>query len=443
MTLNIGLNKKIILFVVDSLLFFGSLFFALWMRRPDIFNADYFFSHIPRFSILYIYFILALYVAGLYELNNVYFRSKIYKFAFYIIISYIVFGVMNFYLLPSDYSPKTVLLMQSMMLLIALVLWRQYSHKFLKTSSGIKAIILDDNVERHQMTAAINSFDYGIDLLDVNTHSKNLDSIKADLYDLAIDKKLQIIFADIKNEKLKDLLPFIYSLSAQGVSLYDSKILYETIFKKMPLSGIGYFWFYENVSINIQLYEFVKRIIDLLLAIPVFIVWVLLHPWVAYKIKKEDGGNIYSIQERLGRYNKKIYIKKYRTMTFTDKGVWLENSQNKVTSIGKFLRKTRIDELPQIFAVFRGDLSFIGPRTDIVNLGEKLANEIPYYNLRYSVIPGLSGWAQVNMDYQPRNVEDSIERLKYDLYYVKHRSTFLDLAIILKTIKTVLSREGS
>jgi lipopolysaccharide/colanic/teichoic acid biosynthesis glycosyltransferase len=116
---------------------------------------------------------------------------------------------------------------------------------------------------------------------------------------------------------------------------------------------------------------------------------------------------------------------------------------NKVTEVGAFLRKTRIDELPQIFSVMKGDLSFIGPRTDIVNLGDKLSKEIINYNMRYSVTPGLSGWAQVNMDYQPRSVEDTMERLRYDLYYVKHRSIVLDFIIILKTIKTVLGREGS
>jgi lipopolysaccharide/colanic/teichoic acid biosynthesis glycosyltransferase len=190
------------------------------------------------------------------------------------------------------------------------------------------------------------------------------------------------------------------------------------------------------------IYEFFKRIIDLILCIPIFVVWLLLHPWVTRQIKKEDGGEVYSIQERLGRYNKVIYIKKYRTMNFTDKGVWLEQSENKVTNIGRFLRRTRIDELPQIFSVIKGDLSFIGPRTDIVNLGEKLAKEVPFYNLRYSVTPGLSGWAQTMMDYQPRTVNDSIERLRYDLYYVKNRSLFLDLLIMLRTIKTILSREG-
>ena len=445
MSIKARFNKVLSLFITDTVIFFFTLFLALAIRRSDIFNLDYFLAHIPRFFPLYIYIILGLFVAGLYEEHQFNIKSKKIKYILYVTFSYIIFGISFFYFFPSQYSPKIVLLIQASILILLVSIWRILSDRLFKSNKKIKALLLDKTEEADDLRLEINKNDYGIELVshielsifDINKNPKEV------LLNIINKNNIKMIVADIKNEKITALLPHIYALSGAGIRLYDMKNIYQYVFKKMPLSSVGYFWFYENVSLDTKVYEFVKRVLDIIMCVPVFLVWAVFHPWVKYKVRQEDGGEIYSIQERLGRYNKTIFIKKYRTMSFTDKGEWLEKSENKVTEIGKFLRRTRIDELPQIFSVWRGDLSFIGPRTDIVNLGEKLAGEVPYYNLRYSVTPGLSGWAQTNMNFQPRTVKDSIERLRYDLYYVKNRSIFLDVIIILKTIKTVLSREGS
>jgi lipopolysaccharide/colanic/teichoic acid biosynthesis glycosyltransferase len=129
----------------------------------------------------------------------------------------------------------------------------------------------------------------------------------------------------------------------------------------------------------------------------------------------------------------------------TTSSAWVAEGTNRVTRVGAFLRRTSIDELPQIFSVFKGDLSLIGPRSDIRGLGERLKEEVPLYQLRYHVTPGISGWAQVNQRYapghiSPQSIEESRVRLMYDLYYVRHRSVFLDLYIAAKTIRTLLTR---
>jgi lipopolysaccharide/colanic/teichoic acid biosynthesis glycosyltransferase len=122
--------------------------------------------------------------------------------------------------------------------------------------------------------------------------------------------------------------------------------------------------------------------------------------------------------------------------------VWLPVSENKVTRIGHFLRKSRIDELPQALSIIKGDMSLIGPRADIIDLGKRLAGEIPYYSIRTVVTPGLTGWAQINQEKPPQSVEETKTRLTYDLFYIKHRSVMLDFVITLRTLKTILSREG-
>ena len=157
-------------------------------------------------------------------------------------------------------------------------------------------------------------------------------------------------------------------------------------------------------------------------------------------------------QDRIGHYNKPVKVFKIRTMTVNDagSGTWLaedEHKQNVVTKVGAVLRKTSIDELPQAVNILMGDMSMIGPRNDIQGLGNRLAEQIPYYNIRNFVKPGVTGWAQTNQHYMgdnisPQSLEETRIRLAYDLYYVKNRSIILDFEIALRTIKTLLSRFG-
>ena len=166
----------------------------------------------------------------------------------------------------------------------------------------------------------------------------------------------------------------------------------------------------------------------------------------------EGKGDIFIIQERFGQYNKPVTVYKLRTMTsnFSASSTWRTEDEklgNVPTKVGTFLRKISLDEVPQVWNIFKGNMSLIGPRNDIAGLGHRLAEEIPYYNLRNFVKPGVSGWAQTHQHYMgnnmsPQSLEETRMRLAYDLYYVKNRSILLDIEIALRTIKTVLSRFG-
>lgn len=427
---------------MDTSVFLLSLYFALSIRRLELVSAKYFLSHIPTFLIIYIIFVIGMYIMGMYEVLQIGSRLKKLKSLIYVTFAAGLFGTTFFYLFHNDYTPKTVLAIQLALLLTFSFLLRLLSD--LQNKNKIKLAIIGSSKYREEIEKAVkenNSFeiDNSVQSLieDFDRYSEK------NIIDIIKSKHLDILVLDLSDIKITKLLPSIYDMSKAGVKIMDISIFYEFIFKKAMLSSISYNWFFKEVKVDTKIYELIKRIIDLILCIPILVVWAIFHPWVWWTIKKDDGKEVYSVQERVGRYNKKIYIKKYRTMTFTDGGVWHDNSENKITEVGAFLRKTRIDELPQVFAVLKGDLSFIGPRTDNTNLWKNLESQIENYNLRYSVTPGLSGWAQVNMDYQPRTVEDTRERFKYDLYYVKNRSVILDIIIILKTIKTVLGREGS
>ena len=214
----------------------------------------------------------------------------------------------------------------------------------------------------------------------------------------------------------------------------------------MPVSLVGYDWFLENLSLSPKVsYDLVKRMMDVIISLPLALLSLIFYPFVFLAIKMDDGGEIFIRQSRIGQDNKHVEIIKFRSMSGLDEGEEVLKSRRVVTKVGTFLRKSRIDELPQLWNVLKGDISLIGPRPEIPALALKYEEEIPYYNVRHLIKPGLSGWAQIYHDNHPHHGTDFSEtkmKLSYDLYYIKNRSFFLDLKIALKTIKALLSRTG-
>jgi lipopolysaccharide/colanic/teichoic acid biosynthesis glycosyltransferase len=215
------------------------------------------------------------------------------------------------------------------------------------------------------------------------------------------------------------------------------------VFNKIALSAVSYQWLLDNISTEKKrVYDSLKRVMDIVIAAPLFAVSFVVYPFVYIAIKLDDGGSLFIFQERVGRDKKIIRIPKIRSMRSSDKGMWVTENDNRITRVGKWLRKTRIDELPQLFSVIIGDLSLVGPRPDILHLGQSLEKQIPYYALRSIIKPGLSGWAQVRQDAAPQSLKETQERLAFDLYYLKHRSFGLDIKIALQTVATLASRAG-
>ena len=251
---------------------------------------------------------------------------------------------------------------------------------------------------------------------------------------------------DLQNENLKENFPHFYNLLFLRVRFVDINDLYENIFDRVPLSLLGYGWFLENVSLSANVtYDAFKRFIDLLFSFVFGVISLIFYPFICIAINLEDEGPFFIIQNRVGKNNKLIKIIKFRTMSFNDNEQSHNKKENKITKVGAFLRKSRLDELPQLWNVWKGELSLIGPRPELPALANIYAAEVPYYNVRHLISPGLSGWAQLyheNHPHQGVNVIETKNKLSYDLYYVKNRSLFLDLKIALKTIKALLSRTG-
>lgn len=189
-----------------------------------------------------------------------------------------------------------------------------------------------------------------------------------------------------------------------------------------------------------------KRVVDILASTVLLLVSLPILLITACAIKLEGPGSIFYRQERVGLRGETFMVYKFRSMRVDAEGdgvaVWARADDDRVTKVGRFIRKTRIDELPQLFNVFRGDMSFVGPRPERPQFVDELKNAIPYYDLRHHVKPGITGWAQVSYPYGA-SIKDSREKLQFDLYYLKNYSVFLDLNILLLTVQVILWGKGA
>jgi lipopolysaccharide/colanic/teichoic acid biosynthesis glycosyltransferase len=441
---------QVVLFLGDTLFFVLSLYLAQALRNQEIFTtSEQMYRLVLTFSPIFAVVVISYFIATLYEVPPLFTSIARVKLIIQLHVIALVFGFSIFYLFPLlGLTPKVILLLQIVIFTLFQSFWRVYSSHHIKTQKKTRALLIGDGTEIAELKASINGNPHSsiifVDHIEINSPlltSGTLESLQIVLK----ENKITVLVVDVKSEKVIPLLPYFYNLVGDGLRIYDVHKMYEDTFRRMPLSAVGYFWFFENVSIDMRIYEILKRGMDITISLFVAVVWLLLHPIVAYLIQHEDGGSVFlNNQFRIGRHGKKIKLIKYRTMSNDDGGVWLKEkgNKNRVTKIGYYLRKSRIDELPQVLNVLRGEVSLIGPRPDIVDLGNKMAQEIPFYMIRYSVTPGLSGWAQTLQEKPPQSVEETRIRLMYDLFYIKNRSLLLDIVILLRTIRTLLMRSG-
>ncbi|HZJ18149.1 MAG TPA: exopolysaccharide biosynthesis polyprenyl glycosylphosphotransferase, partial [Patescibacteria group bacterium] len=238
--------------------------------------------------------------------------------------------------------------------------------------------------------------------------------------------------------------PFLLSLLPHQISIFNYPDFYELITHKIPVEALGTEWFLENLKEgNRNYFQFTKRVIDLSVSGLILLLSIFLWPFIALFIKLESEGPIFFKQTRLGRQGKKFVIYKFRTMTIKNNDNSLtKEKDDRVTTVGRFLRKTRLDELPQTINIIKGEMSFIGPRPERPELANELEESVPFYNVRLIVKPGLSGLDQVSGEYHSPSRADTLKKLQHDLFYIKNRSMYLDSVITLKTIATVFKGYG-
>lgn len=245
----------------------------------------------------------------------------------------------------------------------------------------------------------------------------------------------------------RDLANMLMEARLKGRRVYDAADFYERFMSKIPVRYVQDHWFVLSQGFDLLHHNMAlkaKRVIDVVVALLLLAVTTPIMLLIAVVIKLDSPGPVIYAQIRTGQGGGLFKIFKFRTMRADAEkngAVWAEKNDVRVTRVGRLLRKMRVDELPQIWNVLRGDMSFIGPRPERPNFNQKLEKQIPYYDLRHLVKPGISGWAQVMHPYGA-SVEDAQEKLQYDLYYIKNYSIYLDLLIAMKTIRIVARGQG-
>lgn len=238
----------------------------------------------------------------------------------------------------------------------------------------------------------------------------------------------------------------LLQLKLDGVDVEEGVSFYEKISGKIHVSHLKPGWLIFSGGFRRRQIEISKRMIDTALAIIGLILLAPVMLLTALLIKLDSPGAVFFKQERVGEGGRLFTLLKFRTMRADAESVtgpiWATLNDDRVTRVGHFIRKLRIDEIPQMINVLRGEMSFVGPRPERSYFVEKLKKEIPYYSLRHNVKPGITGWAQIRYSYGA-SIKDAMEKLQYDIYYIKNMTLLFDLTIVFETMKTVLLGRGA
>lgn len=433
--------RRLILIAIDTLILIGSLYITLFVRTFGNFENEYFFSFFPSFTLIILTSLAIFYMYGLYDKPSL---RLIRELRNRIISSQILAGiaaVLYFYSLPSlGIAPKTILFIYITIASCAMIIWRYYASLFVIRYRKQNSVIIGSGRSFHMLVDELARNPHtGITLVSV---------IDLDTYDTSKIGKVfestnpDSLIVDLRDSRIKEYFDAMSKRMWEGGAVYDIIDVFEDVFDMVPLDILNQEWVFRHIS-NAHRVGFIKRALDILLCIPAFAVACILFPFAYIAVKLEDGGPFLYSHVRIGKYGIPFTMYKIRSMEHKETNEL--NETKKITKVGSFLRKTRIDELPQLWNVLRGDVSLIGPRPESPKLVEEYSKTIPFYSMRHIIRPGLSGWAQIQQREAPKfgvDIHQTSTKLAYDIYYLEHEDIWLDFAIVLKTVKVLLSKSG-
>ena len=408
------------------------------------------------FLVLAIYFLFIGQILQIYNLKVS--NNRFLIFRGIIVTSFITTLVYVFspFVTPSLPENRLQIVYFYFLITIPVIIWRflyisvLFSPKYFKTiilighdsiSSEIKEVSNIKNL--HNIAAYISN-------KKINDLSNFRDIQSVNLSKLVKENNVtEIIISTIgfSSNELKHINNELIELFEEGINVKGFETYYEQVTQRLPIEFLD-FDFYKKINLNKNsnnhIYLFSQRFFDILISVIGLLIFIGFFPLFLIGNLFGNYGPLFYIQERVGYQGKIFKMYKLRSMVKNAEengAVWAKKNDQRVTSFGKFLRSFRLDELPQLINIIKGDMSLIGPRPERPNFVEKLKESIPFYTMRHVVRPGLTGWAQVNFPYA-NTIEEQEVKLRYDLYYIKERSTFLDFKILIKTISTVLFFKG-
>jgi lipopolysaccharide/colanic/teichoic acid biosynthesis glycosyltransferase len=421
-----GQKDALILLLGDILALVLAVGATLIVRYGEWPSADNFLNHLVPFSYIFAIWLLVFFIADLYRRHTSLFESQLPSRLFNAQLANSAIAVTFFYLIPYfNITPKITLFICLVLSFVFILVWRRFL---------AQSIII--NRRERVVFACVGSLVAEIASELRRNKQYNITVITGRDPDPIQDRGALIVF-DQTQVASGGLPGGFYRFLLAGCRFVTATELYEQIFDRIPVELVQEAWLVENVSSQPKpIYNFIKRAFDLIVSLTLGVLSLPLYPLIYLGVKISDGGPLFFVDQRVGRKGKVFSIYKFRSMNLAG---------DRVTRFGRLLRKTRLDELPQLWSVLRGQQSLVGPRPERPPYVDQYREEIPFYDIRHLIAPGLSGWAQIYHDNHPHfrpMKEATMEKLSYDLFYIKNRSIWLDLTIALRTIATILSVKG-
>ena len=406
--------------------------------------------------LLWIFLLLELY--DLRRAENL--QNIIRAIALSSVISFAAYLVVYFAVEPSIQLPRRAIAYFIPLAALFTFLWRRiyialfttgvFKRRIIIVGAGMAGrLILDELLQQSLSTIEVIGFvDDNPELHNTQIHDFKVLGNRSELNDIVENYFVTDVICAISNDIHPELVQILIKLEENGYEVSTMSHIYEEITGKIPAQMMDSDWLIKNFyseAHSSASFALSKRVIDILAGLIGTIGYILLCPIISLLIVLESGTPIFIQQTRIGLNGKPYNMVKFRTMTVAKQpnGTIQPTKVNdeRITKIGRLLRKSHLDELPQFFIILKGEMSLVGPRAEIDILVDKFEQEIPFYRARLLAKPGLTGWAQIHQDYAA-TTEETLEKLQYDLYYIKHRSLILDLQILVRTVSNVLGLRG-
>ncbi|TAK04859.1 sugar transferase [Patescibacteria group bacterium] len=450
--------KRSLLVCGDVVVLYTSLWLAVWLRGAIDGGARFTFSdHVLPYSFVFALWLAAFSANGLYDLslarNNLRF-VRVFTTALGVGA---LLAIGFFYLTPVvAIAPKTTLLLHLAVFAALFVLWRIAANAFFSGALlRIRVLFVGENEEIRELVAAFREnpalgYDVAGVILDAAS-TWQPDGIPvlgrgfAELPAHIRNARADLVVLGVSPRSSPDLARHLYESIFLKTRFVDSIPFAETITRRVPVASITHVWFLENLrEAEKRATDAMKRCADILLAALGGLACLAILPPVLLAMLALQGRPLLFTQLRVGRGGKPFKMVKLRSMVRDaekDGAQFAEAGDKRVTPVGRFLRATRIDEMPQLWNVLVGEMSMIGPRPERPEFVAELERAMPFYAMRHLIRPGLTGWAQIEFPYAS-TIEQNLKKLQYDLYYIKHRSMILDAFILLRTVRIILGARG-
>ncbi len=446
--------------ILENILLIFCVLDAIHIRLPEANLWDY-RLYLPRAVLIALVFQIFLHLCDVYDYRRTLSFSQFFaKLAEALILATVTLTLIYYAFSDPDIAVgRGVFAISLIFVVMFLTLW----HSLLRIWVGVRApkanllILGTGRLARELVTEIIRHPEHGLGicgfvddnptLVGQSIVNPRVIGLSGDLLSIVAEHKVDRVIVELQDRRGR--LPFedLLTLKTQGVGIEDATSLYERISGKIAIENLKPSWMIFNSGFEVsRSLEIQKRMLSILVSAVMLLIFSPIMLLVMLLIRLDSHGPVFHRQERVGKDGKTFVLWKFRSMREDAEEasgpVWSTRGDPRVTRTGKILRRTRLDELPQLYNILRGDMCIVGPRPERPHFVKELASMIPFYHLRHAVKPGVTGWAQINYEYGS-SVRDAVEKLQYDLFYIKHMSLLLDSVIILQTIKTVLVRRGS